>query len=651
MTGGPFSPESKPRVDGRTASAILAVAAVSLFLRIWAVRGKFLWFDEFLTALLARNSWGRFFAALRAEAHPPLYFLMMKGWVSLFGDGRIAMKSLSIAAGAVALAALVEAVRRAFGSRGAVTAAILFSFATVQIDQSTDAKGYAVLTMFLCLLLWSLIRLAEESGQGKWLGLSLVFAAAAGSTHFYGAAAAGAIAFAAVLAMKGSGRRNSAIVLVSSAVVSCFWLPAALSLPRGASDYIRDIWAGVPKWAPILVSTRISLPGWRKPYPPMTGVILPDLSVRELFSALFLAGIVVAAMISSRRDQEPPVAARRFLFLAGGMLFGGFLLLETVLNFLDRPIGLPGRFEVVTELGLAILAAGAISRESRSRGLREFSLAAVCLWTAIPQWRPGPGPLPRRREEVIVGSLLRSAGEGRPIEIVTLGLARPPFDYYRNDDPRILLCSFPASQQDHIGWRVETISTEEGVALSVEAESLVRDLREKLERGVRVFVAARPDPRNEILLSRLRRECDLDPTPFAEWFFELRPSAEFLADRGPGRDSELCLKDVFQPFLRADFGRVDFRFGQAVDQGADHLGALDDGSARRADIGRKAIEVDNLPIQKHDGDFGPFFGVNRRPSGPMVGHLGGRAGQRGRFTHGNLLLRTLHPGSDYEGAG
>jgi hypothetical protein len=137
--------------------------------------------------------------------------------------------------------------------------------------------------------------------------------------------------------------------------------------------------------------------------------------------------------------------------------------------------------------------------------------------------------LPLRREEAIVRWLEQRALFRGPSQVVMLGLARPPLDYYANGSPLLRFVSFPKSQDEHPGWRTEAEAVERRKELAAEAEELAATLRDEVSRGVGVFVAARPDPRNSILLAKLEDGLDLVTTPLAPWFFELRPAAEKIA--------------------------------------------------------------------------------------------------------------------------
>ena len=530
--GGPRRAAAGGERDAAWDVAIVAAVLAGLLIRVSAAYVKILWFDEFLAGNLVRHSWRTLLPAIRHEAHPPLYYALLKLWCACFGDGASGLKSLSVVAGTAAVALTAAAVREAFGGAAAAAAAVLVAFSTVQIDQGSEAKPYGMLAFFVALLLWTVVRDRRVGSRGSLLAL-LAAGVACASTHFYGGVAAGGIACAAIVsAPTRKERLRSALLFAAVAAISAVWLAGALHLDRGAADYIRKIWGRVPVWAPLAASSRVSLPGWRKPYPPMKGRILPDVGPREIAGAAIVLGIALGAAFRRRsRERRGRPADRRFLVWAALALWPGFLALEVALAAVDRPVALVGRSEVVAEIGLAVFVAAAVSRWRRGY-LPIPALLAVGLWTVVPQWRPGPGPRGRRWEEVIVRRLQAVVPPGAHVDIVTLGLGRPPFDYYADGDPRLRFISFPKSQNSHPGWAAHSVSAPEIASLPFEAERLITFLDRELDHGVPVYLVERGDPRNEWLLSALRRDHEVEPVPgAAKWFKRIVRSPRLTAAR------------------------------------------------------------------------------------------------------------------------
>ena len=91
-------------VDGWTLAGWIAVGiavAVGLVLRFWTQ--SHLWLDEALSVNIARLPVGDIPEALRHDGHPPLYYWLLHGWMSVFGEGDAAVRALS---GVCAVAAL-----------------------------------------------------------------------------------------------------------------------------------------------------------------------------------------------------------------------------------------------------------------------------------------------------------------------------------------------------------------------------------------------------------------------------------------------------------------------------------------------------------------------------------------------------------------
>src|SRR5690606_36341602 len=54
-----------------------------------------LWLDEALSVNIARLPLGEIPEALRHDGHPPLYYVLLHGWMELFGEGNRAVRAFS----------------------------------------------------------------------------------------------------------------------------------------------------------------------------------------------------------------------------------------------------------------------------------------------------------------------------------------------------------------------------------------------------------------------------------------------------------------------------------------------------------------------------------------------------------------------------
>ena len=103
----------------RVAVALLVLTAASVALRSGALDTGF-WIDEAIAVGIASHELGEIPALLRQDGSPPLYYLMLHGWMALVGDGEAATRALSL----VFAAAAIPAAWWAAGRRAAAIVAI-----------------------------------------------------------------------------------------------------------------------------------------------------------------------------------------------------------------------------------------------------------------------------------------------------------------------------------------------------------------------------------------------------------------------------------------------------------------------------------------------------------------------------------------------
>jgi len=88
------------RANGMTAVIVLAAC-----LRFMDLGKLELWLDECGAVLMAASPQGLLHELAR-DNNPPLYFLLLKGWIGVFGLGEVAVRSMSAVIGVLTVAAL-----------------------------------------------------------------------------------------------------------------------------------------------------------------------------------------------------------------------------------------------------------------------------------------------------------------------------------------------------------------------------------------------------------------------------------------------------------------------------------------------------------------------------------------------------------------
>src|SRR5262245_15696957 len=99
------------------ALALAAILILAVFLRVREAASTPFWFDELYTLGVARLPTRGALDLIRLDMPPPLYFLAVGGWRALVGEGELALRLLTIAAGVGTIVVTWALGREVFGPR------------------------------------------------------------------------------------------------------------------------------------------------------------------------------------------------------------------------------------------------------------------------------------------------------------------------------------------------------------------------------------------------------------------------------------------------------------------------------------------------------------------------------------------------------
>ena len=212
----------------RRDALLVAVIAAGALLRFWHLGGQSLWYDEWLSAEAVSGGLGHVVHHVaNREGIAPTYFVILWGWVRLFGDGAVAMRTLSVLIGTatipVAYAIAIELHQRRAVAR---IAAVLVAISPMLVWYSQEARPYTLVAFLGGLTLWAFARV-RNSGQPRDLYRWGLICACALAVHYFAAFIVVAEGIA-VLASRRFRWRQLVLSCVPSAVVVVGLLPIAL---------------------------------------------------------------------------------------------------------------------------------------------------------------------------------------------------------------------------------------------------------------------------------------------------------------------------------------------------------------------------------------------------------------------------------------
>ncbi len=129
-----------------------------------------LWRDELASWSAALRSPGELLAMLgNVDAASGAYYLVLHGWVSLFGDSPAMLRMPSALAMAGAAACVVLTARTLFDRRAALFAGVLFAAIPAISRFGQEARAYAFVTLAVAAATWLLMRALHRPTALRWL--------------------------------------------------------------------------------------------------------------------------------------------------------------------------------------------------------------------------------------------------------------------------------------------------------------------------------------------------------------------------------------------------------------------------------------------------------------------------------------------------
>jgi hypothetical protein len=233
------SDETDPLAWGSWTRAfqVLIVGALVVGVVLRFVTKSPLWLDEALSVDIARLPFSDMIEALRHDGHPPLYYLLLHGWMSLFGEGDVAVRALSGLFTVLALPLFWVAGKRFGGTRGAWLTMAVVALSPYALRYGTETRMYS-LVMLLVLAGWLLLDdLLRRPNLARLAGFAVIVALLLW-THYWSMWLLAVVGIALIVRLvhaHRSGRpddvrmaRNAIFAMVAGGILFLPWLPNLL---------------------------------------------------------------------------------------------------------------------------------------------------------------------------------------------------------------------------------------------------------------------------------------------------------------------------------------------------------------------------------------------------------------------------------------
>ena len=151
---------------------LILILLPAFWLRLYLLAGHSLWWDEGISLHLATSSFAEIVADRITNIHPPLYFFLLKIWVSLTGTTAFAARYFSVLGSFLQMALVYAVLRRWFGRGTAVIGLVCTAVWSLSIIYAQEVRVYAFLPLVYLLLVLLTHEVATGSPDRKtWLAL------------------------------------------------------------------------------------------------------------------------------------------------------------------------------------------------------------------------------------------------------------------------------------------------------------------------------------------------------------------------------------------------------------------------------------------------------------------------------------------------
>ena len=208
--------------------SLLLIAAFAL--RAYRIDAQSYSMDEVIELSIASSPVSEI--VVEPDGFPPLYHLVLKAWVSLWGTEH-SSRWWSVLVGCATILATYQLGKHIVNSTVGLAAAIILAVSPLHVYFSQETRAYATYIALVSLALWMFFAAWNTNKRTYWAGFGLAITASV-YTHYYSALLAAILGLMFLAGSDTWERKKRGLVSLVCAAVAC--LPAIL-LMRGDHSF------------------------------------------------------------------------------------------------------------------------------------------------------------------------------------------------------------------------------------------------------------------------------------------------------------------------------------------------------------------------------------------------------------------------------
>ncbi len=169
----------------QTGFYLTGLTLLALGLRLFRLGFRSLWLDEAYSLKLASADWQGIVQGAAMDIHPPLFHILLGGWIRVFGTSEYALRSLSALMGALLIPVIFKLVAVMINRRAAWFTAGLTAVSPYFLELSRSGRMAGLLALLVVLAWYFFWRFLNDDRIWSIVGYGAAILAAL-YTHYFG---------------------------------------------------------------------------------------------------------------------------------------------------------------------------------------------------------------------------------------------------------------------------------------------------------------------------------------------------------------------------------------------------------------------------------------------------------------------------------
>ena len=318
------------------------ILVLALLLRLREINETSYWFDEAFTAVTVRSSWKDMFGIIKQDGvHPPVYYIILKIWSSIFGYSQAGIRSFSLITGlaTVVVAFLLGKLYDVKYPIKGLVSAFIIAISPFFVTYSLEARSYSFVAMLAVFLTYFVIKFLTNNYKLKYLIPAFLIALLMFFTHYVQVVFIVAIIIASLFysfVYTKKGVNKNLLYLFIGTIILSLILQAVLPVKEfvESKNIMNDVW-----WIPQLklsdairfhYSYFFGVTRYISSVPPMREMSIP---ISQYLIAGVLSFIHVLCYILILLSKKFTVELKRkltFIFTLWSICYFGYLYMSLI---------------------------------------------------------------------------------------------------------------------------------------------------------------------------------------------------------------------------------------------------------------------------------------------------------------------------------